>query len=161
MDPCWAAPVLRGLGPIRLVHHRLEDALAVLLDVEHLVVQHSLACRFSKVWRGYPCNLWPWKQQNNEIPVENEGSEARIVKFLTENESSGSSCWAGKGISPGRNNCPAGLKYSGKRKVWAPRGPSPDPRDLCLVPAWSWDPKMRAGNLLAQPTGPNRTVPDM
>ena len=24
--------------------------------------------------------------------------------------------------------------------------------------AWSWEPKMRAGNLLAQPTGPNRTV---
>ena len=28
------------------------------------------------------------------------------------------------------------------------------------LPAWSWDPKMRAGNLLAQPTGPNRTVPN-
>ena len=50
-------------------------------------------------------------------------------------------------------------------KVWTPRGssrtlatyaPSPGPCFWTLLPR-SWDPDMRAGNLLAQPTGPNRT----
>ena len=37
---------------------------------------------FLKVWRGYPCNLRPWKQQNGEISMDFEGSEAGIVNFL-------------------------------------------------------------------------------
>ena len=44
-------------------------------------VQYGMACRFCKVWRGYPCNLCPWKQQNSEISMEFEGSEAGTVKF--------------------------------------------------------------------------------
>ena len=39
-----------------------------------------------------------------------------------EFEGSGSSSGAEKRISHGRNNCPAGLKNRGKRKVWAPWG---------------------------------------
>ena len=35
--------------------------------------------------------------------------------------------------------------------------PTPGPSFWTLL-AWSWDPKMRAGNLLAQPIGPNPTV---
>ena len=46
------------------------------------MVQYGLACRFSKVWQRNPCNLWPWKPQNSEKPMEFEGSEARIVKNL-------------------------------------------------------------------------------
>ena len=60
-----------------------------------------------------------------------EGSEAGIVKNTNEFEGFGSSCWAKKGLIPGLNNRLAGLNYSGKREVLAPRGPSPDPRDLC------------------------------
>ena len=41
----------------------------------------GLTCRFSKVWQGYPRNLWPWKLQNNEISINSHGSEAGIVKF--------------------------------------------------------------------------------
>ena len=37
----------------------------------------------------------------------------------------------------------------------APSGPGPSSR---TVSPWSQDPKMRAGNVLAQPTGPNRIV---
>ena len=29
-------------------------------------IQYGLACRFSKVWQGYPCNLWAWKPRNTE-----------------------------------------------------------------------------------------------
>ena len=36
--------------------------------------------------------------------------------------------------------------------------PPPGPSSRTLPP-WSWDPEMRAGNLLAQPTRPNPTVP--
>ena len=39
-----------------------------------------------------------------------------------EFEGPGSSSGAGKRIFQGWNKCPAELKYSGKRKVWAPRG---------------------------------------
>ena len=46
-----------------------------------LETEYGLACRFCKVWQGYPCNLWPWNQHNIELPEENEGSEAGIVKF--------------------------------------------------------------------------------
>ena len=55
-------------------------------------------------------------QQNNvsEISLEFEGSEAGIVKNLRKMKVLG-------GVSPGRRNRPAGPKYSGKRKVWAPR----------------------------------------
>ena len=45
-------------------------------------LQYGLACRFSKVWRGYPSNLGPWKPQNSQISLEFEGSEAGIMKFL-------------------------------------------------------------------------------
>ena len=30
----------------------------------------------------YPCNLCPWKHQNDEILKENKGFETGIVKFL-------------------------------------------------------------------------------
>ena len=36
--------------------------------------------RFSKVWQGYPRNLWPWKPQNIKTSIDFEGSEAEIVK---------------------------------------------------------------------------------
>ena len=52
-------------------------------------LQYGLACRFSKVWRGHPCNLWPWKQHNSEISMEFEGSEAEILKFLRKMKVSG------------------------------------------------------------------------
>ncbi len=52
--------------------------------------------------------------------MEFEGSDSGIINF-SKKESSGSCCWAKKSMSRGRNNRPAGLKYSGKRKVWAPR----------------------------------------
>ena len=77
----------------------------------------------------------------------------------------GSCCWAKKRVSGGRNNRPIGLKNSEKkRKVLGPRAL---PRTLgTYAPAgpssraflgWSQGPKMKAGNLLTRPTGPNYT----
>ena len=43
--------------------------------------------------------------------------------------------------------------FPGPSRPMPPPGPSSR-----TLPPWSWDPKMRAGNLLAQPTGPNRIV---
>ena len=61
--------------------------------------------------------------------MEFEGSEAGILKFLRKTKVLGSAAGRAKRVSPGRRNRPAGLKYSGKRKVWTPQGPSPDPGD--------------------------------
>ena len=116
-------------------------------------LQYGSACRFSK--------LRPWKPQNSQFSMDFEGSEAGIVKFQRKMKVPGA--LAGRrrdSLSPGLNNRPAGLKYIGKRKVLAPRGPVPDPQDLCplpgpssrTLPAWFPGPHPSPGNLLAQPT---------
>ena len=52
--------------------------------------------------------------------MEFEGSEAGIVKFLRKMKVLGGVAGRGReSVSPGRRNRPAGLKYSGKRKVWS------------------------------------------
>ena len=54
--------------------------------------------------------------------MEFEGSEAGRVKFLRKMKVLGSVAGRRrKRASPGRRTRPAGLKYTGKRKVWAPR----------------------------------------
>ena len=57
-----------------------------------------------------PCNLWPWKQQNSEISIEFEGSEAGIVNFLRKMKVLGSvagrrkeSLQGGETARPGSN----------------------------------------------------------
>ena len=83
-----------------------------------------------------------------------------------EFEGSGSSSGAEKRISHGRNNCPAGLKNRGKRKVWAPRALPQTLGDLCPLPgpssrtllAWLLGPHRSPSNLQPEPIGPNRTV---
>ena len=67
--------------------------------------------------------------------MEFEGSEAGIVKNLRKMKVLGSAAGRRRESLQGGENRPAGLKYSGKRKVWAPWGPSPDPGDLCPFPA--------------------------
>ena len=60
------------------------------------------------------------KLQNSEIPKENEGPGARIVKNQRKMKVLASCCWAKKRVSGGLNNRPTGLKTSEKRKVLEP-----------------------------------------
>ena len=60
------------------------------------------------------------KLQNSEIPRENEGSGARLVKNQRKMKVLASCCWVMKRVSGGLNNRPTGLKNNEKRKVWGP-----------------------------------------
>ena len=109
--------------------------------------------------------MWPWKQQNSEISIEFEGSEAGIVKNPRKMNVLGGvagrrreSLQGGETAQPGSNRVEnvrfgAPGPFPGPWRPMPPLGPS-----FWTLLAWSQDPKMRAGNLLAQPTGPNRTI---
>ena len=65
-----------------------------------------------------PGSLLPWNPQNNENSLDFEGSEVGIMEFTRKMKVLG--VVAGRRrVPPGLNNRPAGLKYSGKRKVWS------------------------------------------
>ena len=97
--------------------------------------------------------------------MEFEGSEAGIVKNLWKMKVLGGvagrrreSLQGGETARPGSNiveNVRFGAPgaFPGPWRRMPPPGPS-----FWTVQAWSWDPKMRAGNLLGQPTGSNPTV---
>ena len=53
--------------------------------------------------------------------MEFEGSEAGIMKFLGKMKVLESAAGRRREFLQGEKNRPAGLKYNGKRKVWAPR----------------------------------------
>ena len=74
-------------------------------------------------------------RQNSEISMEFEGSEAEMMKFPRNLKVLRVSLGRRRESLLAGGETPIWLKYSGKRKVWAPRGPSPDPRDLCPLPA--------------------------
>ena len=76
-------------------------------------------------------------RQNSEISMEFEGSEAEMMKFPRNLKVLRVSLLGGGESLFGaeEREAPIWLKYSGKRKVWAPRGPFLDPRDLCSLPA--------------------------
>ena len=104
-------------------------------------LQYGLTCRFSKVWRGYPGNLWPWKPQNSEISVEFEGSEAGIMKFQWKMKVLGD-------LAGCRRECPQGATTArpGSKVLENVRfgvlGALPRPLaglSSRTLPAWSWD----------------------
>ena len=75
-------------------------------------------------------------QQNNEIPMEFEGSEAEMMKFPKKLKVLRVSLGRRESLSwAEEREAPIWLKYTGKREVWAPRGPFLVPRDLCSLPA--------------------------
>ena len=92
--------------------------------------------------------------------MEFEGSEAGIMKNLWKMKVLGGvagrgreSFQGGETARPGPNiveNVRFGRPglFSGPSRPMPPPGPS-----FWTLPAWSWDPKVKAGNVLAQPTG--------
>ena len=107
----------------------------------------------------------PWKQQNSEISMEFEGSDARIMKNLRKMKVLGGvagrrreSLQGGETARPG-SNIVENVRFGAPGPFPGPWRPMPPPgQAFWTLLAWSWDPKMRAGNLLTQPTGPNPTV---
>ena len=114
---------------------------------------------------GYPCNLCPWKQQNSEISMEFEGSEAGIMKFLRKMKGLGSVAGRRRELLQGEETARPGpnivenVRFGRSWPFPGPWRPMPPPgQSFWALPAWSWGLKMRAGNLLTRPTGSNPTV---
>ena len=94
--------------------------------------------------------------------MEFEGSEAGIVKNLRKMKVLGGVVWrrreslqGGETARPG-SNIVENVRFGAPGPFPGPWRPMPPPgQPFRSLLAWSWEPKMRAGNLLAQPTGPN------
>ena len=97
--------------------------------------------------------------------MEFEGSEAGIVKNSRKMKVLGGVTGRGRESLQGRETARPGsnivenVRFGGPGPFPGPWRPMPPPGpSFWTFLAWSWDSKMRAGNLLAQPTGPNPTV---
>ena len=97
--------------------------------------------------------------------MEFEGSEAGIVKNQRKMKVLGGVAGRGREFLQGGETARPGsnivenVRFGRPGPFPGPWRPTPPPgQALWTLLAWSWDPKMRAGNLLAQPTGLNRTV---
>ena len=97
--------------------------------------------------------------------MEFEGSEAGIVKNLRKMKVLGGvagrrreSFQGGETARPG-SNIVENVRFGRPGPFPGPWRPMPPlGQSFWTLLAWSWGPKMRAGNLLARPTGPNPTV---
>ena len=97
--------------------------------------------------------------------MEFEGSEAGIVKFLRKMKVLGSvagrrreSLRSIETARPG-SNIVENVRFGGPGPFSGPWRPMPPPGlSFWTLLAWSWDPEMKAGNFLAQPTGAGRIV---